>query len=255
VKLSTLFILSSVCLAYCGVATGQTEDPILAKLDKARQAYDASEETFRKAVIARISAAEERAVKAGKKAAVDQAVADREAFESTGALPRSINVGELQSQRNQARQELQTAYSKAITELTKNRRSSEAAAVERESAFFKARFAGDLIKPGTIWRGEKRYIKGGPGGSHTFELKVTERSGDAFKGIIIEDTMSHDIEGTVIGVKVEWKNTRVRAGIYPGQPQSGILEGDLMKLHFARQNGGGGVPVEAQGTIKLQKKK
>ena len=81
------------------------------------------------------------------------------------------------------------------------------------------------------------------------------RSGDAFKGIITEDEMIHDIEGTVSGDKVERKNTRVRAGIYPGQPQSGPLEGELMRLHFARRVAGGGVPVEAQATIKLQKKK
>jgi hypothetical protein len=255
VRLPAFLLLSAVCLAYCGESHGQADDPILARLDRARQAYDASEEAFRKAVISRLNAAEERAVKAGKKADVDQAVADRKAFEATGALPKTLKVNDLQVQRTQARLELQTAFTRAISELTKNRRSAEADAVEREAAAFKAKIAGDLIKPGTVWRGDKRYIKGGPAGAHPFELRVTERVGDGFKGIIVEDTMSHDIEGTVSGEKVQWTNTRVRAGVYPGQPQSGTLEGEVMKLHFARRDGFGGVAVEAQATIKLLKKK
>jgi hypothetical protein len=255
VKLPAFLLLSVASLVARGDARGQADDPILAKLDQARRAYDASEEAFRKAVLGRINAAEERAVKEGMKAAVDQAVADREAFEATGALPSSLKVGDLQTQRTQARTQLQSAFTKAISDLTKSRRNAEADALEREAAAFKASFAGDLIKPGTVWRGEKRYIKGGPAGAHPFELKVTERSGDAFKGIITEDDMIHDVEGTVSSDKVQWKNTRVRAGNYPGQPQSGTLEGELMKLHFSRRVGGGGVPVEALATIKLQKKK
>jgi hypothetical protein len=255
VKSSLLLVLSLFSLGFQGTARGQSDDPILAKVDKAREAYDASEVNFRKGVLSRLNAAEERAVKAGKKPAVDQAIAERDAFESTGALPKSISVNDLQSQRNQARQDLQAAYTKAISELTKSRRKDEADALEREAATFNAKFAGNLIKAGTIWRGEKRYTKGGPGGSHPFELRVTERNGDDFKGIIFEDNMSHDIQGTVSGDKVEWKNTKIRSGQFPGQPQSGTLEGDTMKLSFARAKGAGGVPVEAQGSIKLQKKK
>jgi hypothetical protein len=255
VKLAKFLLFSAVCLLVCADARGQSDDPILAKLDKARQAYDASEEAFRKAVLDRLNAAEERAVKSGKKAAVDQVVADREAFEATGALPKSLKVADLQANRARARLELQTAFTKAVSDLTKSRRRAEADALEREAAAFKASFASDLVKVGTVWRGDKRYSKGGPAGLHPFELRVTERNGDGFKGIILEDAMSHDVEGTVSGDKVEWKIKRVRAGVYPGQPQSGTLEGDQMKLHFVRRDGSGGVQVEAQATIKLQKKK
>ena len=53
--------------------------------------------------------------------------------------------------------------------------------------------------------------------------------------------MSHDVEGSIENEKVSWKITRIRKGIYPGQPQSGVLAGDLLKLHFARRNGTGRV--------------
>jgi hypothetical protein len=55
--------------------------------------------------------------------------------------------------------------------------------------------------------------------------------------------------------KVSWKNTRVRSGAFPGQPQEGVFEGDVLKLHFARRDGSGALMVEAVGSIKLQKKK
>jgi hypothetical protein len=68
--------------------------------------------------------------------------------------------------------------------------------------------------------------------------------------------MSHEVEGVVENNKVSWKITRVRKGAYPGQPQSGTFEGDVLKLHFARRDASGRfVMVEAEGIIKLQKKK
>jgi hypothetical protein len=148
-----------------------------------------------------------------------------------------------------------TAYDKAISAFTKKRMRSEADAVEREMIEFKAKSSGDQLKPGSVWRGEKRYLKGGQAGVHPFELRVTDRNGDAFKGIITEESMSHDVEGVVENEKVSWRNTRVRTGSFPGQPQSGVFEGDVLKLHFARRDGSGTLMVEAVGSIKLQKKK
>jgi hypothetical protein len=252
---SPLLLLPVLTLTICGAARAQSDDPITTDLTKAREAYAASEEAFRKAVLERLQAAEERATKAGKKAALDQAVAEREAFEANGTLPKSFKTNDLQVQRTQARLQLLTAYNKAISGFTKKRMRSEADAVEREMIEFKAKFSGDQLKPGTVWRGEKRYLKGGPPGLHPFELKVTERNGDTFKGIITEESMSHDVEGVVDNEKVSWKITRVRSGFYPGQPQSGAFEGDVMKLHFARRDGSGLLMVEAVGSLKLQKKK
>jgi hypothetical protein len=252
---SAILLVPMVLLSTSVAVRAQADDPITASLSKAKEAYAAAEELFRKAVLDRLKAAEERATKAGKKAAVDQIVAEREAFESTGALPTSFKTNDLQVQRTQARQRLLAAYDKAISGFTKQRKRSEADAVEQEMLGFKAQFSGDQLKPGSVWRGEKRYLKGGPAGLHPFELRVTERSGDAFRGIINEDEMSHDVEGKIDNEKVSWKIARVRRGAYPGQPQDGVFEGGVMKLHFARRDGRGAILVEAVGTIKLQKTK
>ena len=68
--------------------------------------------------------------------------------------------------------------------------------------------------------------------------------------------MSHDVEGVVENDNISWKITRVRNGAYRGQPQSGTFKGDVLKLHFARRDASGRfVMVEAEGIIKLQKKK
>jgi hypothetical protein len=252
---SPILLLPALFLSTCGAVRAQADDPITADLGKAKEAYAASEEAFRKAVLNRLQDAEERATKAGKKAVLDQVVAERDAFETNGTLPKSFKTNDLQSHRTQARLELLAAYNRAVSGFTKKRMRSEADAVEREMIEFKAKSSGDQLKPGTVWRGEKRYLKGGPAGLHPFELKVTERSGDAFKGIITEESMSHDVEGVVDNEKVSWRNTRVRSGPYPGQPQSGVFEGDVLKLHFARRDANGILMVEAVGSIKLQKKK
>mgnify|MGYP001079831883 CR=1 FL=1 len=249
------FLLVFLISSHGGAAT-QSGDPVLTALDQARQAYDASEEAFRKAVVDRLTAAEDRAVKAGKKAIVDQIGADRTAFETTGALPKSIKVTDLPTQRSQARHKLQAAYTRAISDLTKSRRAAEADAVEREAAAFQSKFAADLVKPGTVWRGDKRYLKGGRPGNHAFELRIVDRAGDSFRGVVIEDPdMTHDVEGTVTNDRIEWKNTRTRVGIYPGQPQKGTFEGETMKLHFAGRQKFDNLPVEAEATLQLQKKK
>jgi len=239
-----------------GVAVwAQDEEPIAAKLTRAKEAYAAAEETFRKGVLERLTAEEARATKAGKKAAVDQVIADREAFEASGTLPKSLKLTDLQAQRARARLDLTNAYKRAISDFTRKRMRVEADAAEREMAEFQSSVAGDQLKPGTVWRGQKRYLKGGPPGLHPFELRVINRNADTFKGIIIEEDMSHDIAGAVQGNKIEWKITRVRSGVYPGQPQSGTIEDDVLKLHFARRDGLGGMAVEAEGSVKLQKKK
>jgi len=250
-----LLLVPALFFSISSAVCAQADDPITAELNKAKDAYAASEEVFRKAVLDRLQAAEERATKAGKKAALDQVVAEREAFEANGTLPKSFKTNDLQNQRTQARLQLLTAYDKAISAFTKKRMRPEADAVEREMIDFKAKSSGDQLKSGTVWKGEKRYLKGGPAGLHPFELKVTERKGDAFKGIITEESMSHDVEGVVENNKVSWKNTRVRSGVYPGQPQEGVFEGEVLKLHFARRDGSGALMVEAAGSIKLQKKK
>jgi hypothetical protein len=248
-------LLPTVVFVVGASVRAQSDDPITPRLNKAKEAYPDSEEAFRKAVVDRLRAAEERATKAGNKAAVDQAVADREAFEADCTLPKSLRINDLQGQRSRARLDLLAAYNRAIADYTRRRMRPEADAAEREMAEFKAKFVGDQLKAGTVWRGEKRYLKGGPPGTHPFELKVTERQGDAFRAVTTEEEMSHDVEGVVDNGKVSWKITRVRRGAYPGQPQSGVLDGDVMKLHFARRDGSGFVLVEAVGNIKLQKKK
>jgi hypothetical protein len=255
VKSRTL-LLSALLLSICGAARAQADDPVTEKLTKAKEAYTAAEDKFHKAVLDRLQTALERATKDGKKALVDQISAERDAFENNGTLPKSFKSNDLVGQRTRDRLELLAAYNRAVTEFTKKRMRSEADAAEREMIEFKARIAGDQIQSGTVWRGEKKYLKGGPAGVHPFELRVTERNGNEFKGIITEDAMSHDVEGVVENDKVSWKIARVRKGAYPGQPQSGTFEGDVLKLHFARRDGTGSVVmVEAVGTIKLQKKK
>src|SRR4051812_13798681 len=115
VRFRSLIIAAVLSVAALAAhARAQGDDPIAARLEKAREAYEASEEAFRKAVLDRLPAAEERATKAGNKAGVDQAVADREDFEARGTTPKSLKLVDLQAQRKQARARLLDAYSRAV---------------------------------------------------------------------------------------------------------------------------------------------
>jgi hypothetical protein len=112
------------------------DDPIKAKLDKAKAAYKASLEQYRDAVAKYFDKQEEASRKEGNKKLLDQIKAERTAFQETGDLPRTA-PGELKRKLAPARSALESADTAAVREYTKARKDDMATAVEKELEQFK----------------------------------------------------------------------------------------------------------------------
>jgi hypothetical protein len=124
----------TVVIALAGPAA--QPDPVKAKLDKARAAYEAELTAAEKGAADAIDKAEAAARKRGDKAAVDKIKGEREFFELTGAVPKSVPAGTTQKV-GAARKTLDAVCATAVKEYTKANRDTEAAAVEKERAELK----------------------------------------------------------------------------------------------------------------------
>lgn len=107
-------------------------DPILAKLDAAKKAYESEVQRIKKSLFDAFDKKEALARQDGNKKLVDQILAERLAYTTTGELPKSIPTNQYLSQLAAARKALQSAYTEAIRELVRNKRDAEAALLEKE---------------------------------------------------------------------------------------------------------------------------
>jgi hypothetical protein len=123
-------------LALACAAPAAQPDPVKAKLDKVRAAYEAELTAAEKGVAEAIDKAEAAARKRGDKAAVDKIKGEREFFELTGVVPKSVPAGITQKV-VAARKPLDAACATAVKEYTRASKDAEAAAVEKERAELK----------------------------------------------------------------------------------------------------------------------
>lgn len=110
-------------------------DEVKEKLFQAKKSYDAEVLKFKKAVGDLIDRREDDARKAGDKKAVDQAKAERKAFEDGGELPAALPAAAKQ-QIAAARADLDRAYTAAIKAYLLLKEDSAAAAAEKEQQAF-----------------------------------------------------------------------------------------------------------------------
>jgi hypothetical protein len=122
-------------LALSGAAPGEDPDPIKARLDKARAAYEDELTAAEKAAADALDRAEAAARKRGDKATLDKAKAERELFELAGVVPKSVSG--VTQKAVAARKALDATYAAAVKEYTKAGRDAEAAAAEKGRAELK----------------------------------------------------------------------------------------------------------------------
>ena len=138
VGLILVFTLSAA-VAVSGQDKGKEkeDDPIKAKLDKAKAVYEIEIEKTEKAILDSFTKTEAVARKNGNKAVIDQVRAERTAFELTGAVPKSL-PGPVQQHITAARAPLEIAYAVAIRDYTKANQNKKAAEVQQAIEEFKA---------------------------------------------------------------------------------------------------------------------
>lgn len=133
-------------------ARARDDDPILAKLDKAKTTYTLELVKYQTEVNASFDKREEAARKAGDKKAVDAIKVERKAFEERGDFPAAAPKATKQ-RFTTARAAMEKAYAATVKEYTMAKKDEAAAAVEQELAAFKKSF--DAISARVRWTHEK----------------------------------------------------------------------------------------------------
>jgi hypothetical protein len=111
-------------------------DPIQAKLDKAKAAYEADIKNLHAEFAETLKIRLDSARKRGDKKLVDQINAERRAFEKSGDLPESVPQN-IKSKMNASRERLQRAYRSAIQDFTRSSQDDDATAAESELVEFR----------------------------------------------------------------------------------------------------------------------
>jgi hypothetical protein len=235
------------------------DDPVKGKLDKAKTAYDEQVDKLRDGLLKTLQDKEEAARKKGDKKLVDQIKGEREAFESSGELPKSVPTANYLRDYKQARSTLELAYTTAVKEYTKAKKDDEAAAVEKDLAAFKE----DATQPGatlavlltkdSLWTGARRTATAkGKVSENPFRMTIASRDGKGFKGeIVIDKTRKYDIEGIVEGNKIAFATEK--QGNFK-QSFEGRLRGKSLELAFVG-TGVGNEKVKGIVVLTLEKGK
>jgi hypothetical protein len=217
---SAPFVLVVLVAILPSRARGQDADPIKARLEKAREAYEAEVGKLSNSLLDVLQQREDAARKSGDKKLVDRIREERNAFESRGQLPRSAATPAQLRELKQARSAMEAAYQAAVKEYTKAKKDDDASAVEQELKVFKGEAAAALTRPaasvalapGTTWEGKKTYAptRRKPGGAlYPIKLTVKEVNGNQFKGeLVVDERRTYQVAGKVLGNRVAFTSEK-----------------------------------------------
>ena len=135
-RLVFIFICT-MALATAAQAADDAVDAVKARLDKAKTAFQAEVENYRKAGEKYFDARESAARNAGDKQAVDTIKSQRQVFVATDELPNDAPKNLKQKLAN-ARSMMEAAYQAAIKDYVRARKDDAASAIEKEMNAFTA---------------------------------------------------------------------------------------------------------------------
>jgi predicted Ser/Thr protein kinase len=113
--------------------------------------------------------------------------------------------------------------------------------------------AADLLRPGSIWTGNRSYRRGSyPGATVTYELHVGERDGTKFKGHIFDNGPGRnraEVNGEVKGDTITWREQ----GRFPELhiDIQGKIVGDSIRLTLQGKHVDGTTYMEGDGELML----
>ena len=126
---SVLLLFASLC------ANARDDDPVKAKLTKAKEAYAKEMDQYQTEVTAYFDKREEAARKDSNKKLVDQILAERKTYEDLGDLPKAAPL-ELRQKAATAKTAMEAAYATAVKEFTKAKKDEDAVLTEKQGQAF-----------------------------------------------------------------------------------------------------------------------
>ena len=235
------------------------DDPIRDKLDKAKAVFDAAVEKYQQKVHDGLDKVEESATKAGNKDLVAQVQAEREAFDGSGDLPKSLpSAAEFKQDEDASRSILDSAYATAIKAYTNGKMETKADAVKEERKEFQEGHPTDAFRVGSVWKGKAVQIwVGHPDTSVTdCSLSVFERDDKSFKARVEERGNTLEVQGSIVRGAIRWlaKDVKVIKG-GPEHDTEGKLKGNLVELQSGWLGGYRGKPNATVLTVQLRLQK
>lgn len=237
-------LLGCVVLIAVGPARAD-DDPIKAKLDKAKAAYDTQQDKFRKDVLAKLDERATAARKKGDGKLIDKLADEKQAFEKDNIVPASLAPQGFQRQQNQFRTALETAYKAAAKEYRVAKKDDEARGVEKEFDQFVESF--DALKADTVWGGEhsQKFGTNPKVTKQGVKFTVTDRKGNSFKGdVVVENGANFPVEGTIELGALSFKDTK------KGHKYKGKVEGKVLTATF--EGFSGALNTSTTGSWKLE---
>ena len=188
--LPSVLCISLLC---CSLSFGLDEqgDAIRAKLDAAKEAYEADIARHKAELLKTFAKREESLRLDGNKRAIEQLAAEVAAFEATGELQKSIAANTYTGRMNVSKKSMIDAYTTAIKEYVRARMDAEATAVEKQLEEFlqpmprpKASTSDTRVRwmtqsgVGFEWTGEKSWREVRPPGKKPMKFTEVSRNGD-----------------------------------------------------------------------------
>lgn len=208
-------VVMMACLAAAGVVAAQKPGGKPTDAESARAAFRQAGEKARDRLIAGIDRRIADAKRAGNLDEVEQFLAQKKDFLASGTPPTAPGlqavVRDYQSDRRIAARLLVTALKAAEEAATRADRLDEARKLRQERTEAEAMMASDhpiqrdvdpaaRIQPGAVWAGFAKVVRKNPEmvkkgvrdiGIH---LRITDRQGDAFKGVYLIDGANFRVE-------------------------------------------------------------
>ncbi len=236
--------------------TSTENDPIRDKLDKAKAAFDAAVEKYQKRVHDGLDKVEENATKAGKTDIVGQVQAEREAFDNSGDLPKSLpSAVEYKRDEDAARWILDAAYATAVKAYGNEKMETKAEAVKEERRLFQEGHPTDAFRAGSVWKGNAVQVWIGHPDRPVSDcsLTVLERDDKSFKAVVVERGNTLEANGTIRGGVIRWlaKDVKVIRG-GPEHDSVGKLTGNVVELQSEWLGAYRGKPNATVLTVHLQ---
>jgi hypothetical protein len=253
----TAFIACALLVFAALPRTARAEDPVRAKLDDAKEAYEAALEKYRATACEFFDRREKAAREKGDKKQVDQIKKERQAFEDKDELP-NFAPDSIRRLFTKAKADMVAAYDAAVKDYTRDSKDSLADAVEKERDRFKKNEMGhrvDRFQAGTVWTGSLEGVGASSGKSATssaqLKLTILDRDGERFKARYDVGTgTTRIIMGHVKGRRLWWtpEDVTVERGSSKGVDTFGYINGKQIQMRYFGTNEKG---VAGFGVIEL----
>jgi hypothetical protein len=232
--------MKALTLLLCIYATPNVnadDDPITKRLNAAQATYDRERDKYHRAINDQLERQVEAGRKSGNKRLLDQANAEREAFNRQGKAPNATPAITIKNF-TAARRAMEANLLQAIKDYTRAGDDSAAAKTDKALKSFRLSMDGcstGELQPGSKWEGIIIFNDtkgGGPRGrSVSYSLDLADNDGETWSGKSTQNLHNvSELTGTISKGTVTFTTNKQMRG-------KGVISGNHLRMSFENQQG------------------